>query len=303
MQKISTEMRDKIKRKTAYSLPDRPTEAGIPPERIKRAAYQGLTDEQSSIVSEINRIVDEANGEITEIVEGEGVSLATLDTALYEHTTGETSHTKSQVGLSNVDNVKQLPHSYLDNDTTLGGEDASDEKVPTQKAVYERTKDILSNVQADWNENNSLEPDYIKNKPQYDAIPTADSGKLVKSGGIKVGTLADIAAHNTNETAHEGIQSELGTVRAIAEGSQVAISFDNEAQLTAWLEGNYTRADEMLPAALIFGQNIYLKDMTEPDYWVSELPVTEISDLTILPTEKIDLSDYDEAIKVIWGLA
>lgn len=211
--------------------------------------------------------------------------------------------TKGQVGLNNVDNEKQIPMSYLDDDEYLGGENASDKKVPTQKAVYLRTKDFVSNVQSDWNENNSLEPAYIKNKPQYDAIPTADSGNLVKSGGIKAGTLADIASHNVNEDAHEAIRDTVAEVRKIAEGSHVAIAFDDEAQLTAWINGEFTREDGKVVGDLIFGQNIYLRALNEPDYWVSELPVSSISDLTKLPTEKIDLSDYDEAIKVIWGLA
>jgi len=299
IQQINNETKEKIKRKTAYGFPNKPSASGIPPEVIKKTSYAPLVDDENSIVAEINRLVDEANAEISDV----GVSLTTLDEKFSEHTTGENSHTKSQVGLGNVDNEKQIPMSYLDDDEYLGGENASDKKVPTQKAVFLRTKDFVSNVQSDWNENNSLEPAYIKNKPQYDAIPTADSGNLVKSGGIKAGTLEDIASHNVNEDAHEAIRDTVAEVRKIAEGSHVAIAFDDEAQLTAWINGEFTREDGKVVGDLIFGQNIYLRALNEPDYWVSELPVSSISDLTKLPTEKIDLSDYDEAIKVIWGLA
>ena len=211
--------------------------------------------------------------------------------------------TKGQVGLNNVDNVRQIPLSYIDHDPFLGGENPSPDKIPSQLAIATRVNSIVSNVQADWNENNSLEPAYIKNKPQYDAIPTADSGNLVKSGGIKAGTLADIASHNVNEDAHEAIRDTVAMVKKIAEGSHVAIAFDDEAQLTAWINGEFTREDGKVVGDLIFGQNIYLRALNEPDYWVSKLPVFSISDLTKLPTEKIDLSDYNEAIKVIWGLA
>ena len=211
--------------------------------------------------------------------------------------------TKDQVDLNNVDNVKQIPFSYIDHDPLLGGENPSPDKIPSQQAVAARVNSIVSNVQSDWNENNSLEPAYIKNKPQYDAIPTADSGNLVKSGGIKAGTLEDIASHNVNEDAHEAIRDTVAEVKKIAEGSHVAIAFDDEAQLTAWINGEFTREDGKVVGDLIFGQNIYLRALNEPDYWVSELPVSSISDLTKLPTEKIDLSDYNEAIKVIWGLA
>lgn len=43
------------------------------------------------------------------------------------------SVTKTQVGLSNVDNVQQLPMSYLDTDVALAAN--SDAKVPSQKAI------------------------------------------------------------------------------------------------------------------------------------------------------------------------
>lgn len=299
IQQINNETKEKIKRKTAYGFPNKPSASGIPPEVIKRTSYAPLVDDENSIVAEINRLVDEANAEISDV----GVLLTTLDEKFSEHTTGENSHTKSQVGLGNVDNVRQIPFSYIDHDPLLGGENPSPDKIPSQLAIATRVNSIVSNVQADWNENNSLEPAYIKNKPQYDAIPTADSENLVKSGGIKAGTLADIASHNVNEDAHETIRDTIAEVKKIAEGSHVAIAFDDEAQLTAWINGEFIREDGKVVGDLIFGQNIYLRALNEPDYWVSKLPVSSISDLTKLPTEKIDLSDYDEAIKVIWGLA
>lgn len=65
----------------------------------------------------------------------DGVASA-ASSALSAHT-GNTSNphsvTKAQVGLGNVDNVQQLPMSYLDIDGTLAAN--SDVKVPSQKAV------------------------------------------------------------------------------------------------------------------------------------------------------------------------
>ncbi|MDY0316003.1 MAG: hypothetical protein RBR32_13095, partial [Bacteroidales bacterium] len=55
----------------------------------------------------------------------EDVPIATLKTDL--------GLVKSDVGLSNVDDLQQMPKSYLDTDATLIGN--SDEKVPSQKAV------------------------------------------------------------------------------------------------------------------------------------------------------------------------
>src|SRR5690554_1681192 len=109
IQQINNETKEKIKRKTAYGFPNKPSASGIPPEIIKRTSYAPLVDDEISIVAEINRIVDEANAEMSDV----GVSLTTLDEKFSEHTTGENSHTKSQVGLGNVDNEKQIPMSYL----------------------------------------------------------------------------------------------------------------------------------------------------------------------------------------------
>jgi hypothetical protein len=44
---------------------------------------------------------------------------------------------KTDVGLDNVDDIQQLPMSYLDTDNTLGGASPSDSKTPSQKAVKE----------------------------------------------------------------------------------------------------------------------------------------------------------------------
>src|SRR5690554_2476590 len=96
--KISNEMVENIKRKTACALPNEPSKAGVPPERIKSSSYRPLTDTDNSIISEINRIVEEANEKIARIVSGEDLT-------------------------------------FLSNDTTLGGATPSQEKVPTEYAV------------------------------------------------------------------------------------------------------------------------------------------------------------------------
>ncbi|GHV84013.1 hypothetical protein AGMMS50212_13530 [Spirochaetia bacterium] len=49
-------------------------------------------------------------------------------------------------------------------------------------------------------------------------------------------------------------------------GAQYAITFDNKAQLDAWLAGNYAREDGKIPADTNNGLNIYLRDGSA-DYW------------------------------------
>ena len=61
VKKISEDTKRKILEKSAYALPDRPSERGLPVSTIKNAFYKPILDEEASIVSEVNRIVDEIN--------------------------------------------------------------------------------------------------------------------------------------------------------------------------------------------------------------------------------------------------
>ena len=99
-----------------------------------------------------------------------------------------------------------------------------------------------------------------------------------------------LSEHNTSATAHEDL-------RELVEGRYNALTFLDEAQLVSWINGTYTRDDEVLVGDLVKGQNIYLMSKDEPDYWVSSLPVVgstmeTMSGLNELPTDKIDLSEY-----------
>lgn len=59
--KINEETIEKIKMKTPYSHTARPYEEGMNEEQIKGLFYKALTDESTSVIAEINRIVQEIN--------------------------------------------------------------------------------------------------------------------------------------------------------------------------------------------------------------------------------------------------
>ena len=71
-------------------------------------------------------------------------SHAAIDTHLAS-TANPHATTKSQVGLGNVDNVQQLPLTYLDTDGTLSAN--SDVKVASQKATKTYVDGQIANVQ------------------------------------------------------------------------------------------------------------------------------------------------------------
>lgn len=103
-----------------------------------------------------------------------------------------------------------------------------------------------------------------------------------------------LSEHNTSATAHEDL-------RELVEGRYNALTFLDEAQLVSWINGTYTRDDEVLVGDLVKGQNIYLMSKDEPDYWVSSLPVVgstieTMSGLTELQTDKVDLEGYQKLL-------
>ena len=59
--KISDETKRFIKKKTASALPDRPGDFNIKASEIKSFLHKFVTDDDNSIFSEIDRIVDEVN--------------------------------------------------------------------------------------------------------------------------------------------------------------------------------------------------------------------------------------------------
>jgi hypothetical protein len=61
--KISQTTKNAIIRKSVSSLPDRPTESGVKAQTLKGAFYKFVTDDNQSVMAEIDRIVDELNNE------------------------------------------------------------------------------------------------------------------------------------------------------------------------------------------------------------------------------------------------
>ncbi len=98
--KVSNITKDAIKRKSAYSLPDRPSDMGMKPEDIKRAFWQPVVDVTSSAISEIDRVVDEANQINQDINESIDSHFADI----------ENPHnvTKEQIGLGKCNNTSDM---------------------------------------------------------------------------------------------------------------------------------------------------------------------------------------------------
>ena len=63
--KTTEEMRNKIRRNTVIVMPDRPSERGIRASDIKDALSKPICGDENSVLAELDRVVDEANGILT----------------------------------------------------------------------------------------------------------------------------------------------------------------------------------------------------------------------------------------------
>ena len=64
---VSPTTEQAIKRKSAYGLPDRPSESGMRSGEIKKAFYASITDKGDSVLSELKRVVGEVNNVLDKI--------------------------------------------------------------------------------------------------------------------------------------------------------------------------------------------------------------------------------------------
>lgn len=94
IEKTSREVRDAMKKKSALMLPNNPSAAGMKPDAIRKTLVAPVLDSDDSILSELDRIVDEANEHIEK-------------TAALHEERADNPHgvTADQVGLGNVDNT------------------------------------------------------------------------------------------------------------------------------------------------------------------------------------------------------
>lgn len=102
-----------------------------------------------------------------------------------------------------------------------------------------------------------------------------------------------VSEHNQSSESHKDIREAIQDVSKKVDGINNALTFYNTQELQNWFNGTYSRPDGIKPSDLYVGQYLYVKDQDEDDYWVSETPAT-FNNLTVLQTDKIDLSGYAE---------
>ena len=130
----------------------------------------------------------------------------------YNSTTGaftKTALTKNDVGLGNVDNIQQIPMSYLDTDGALTAN--SDTKVASQKAVKTYADQLIASANA-LVYKGTIDCSTNPNYPSADAgflYIVSVAGKIGGASGINV-EVGDMCICNTDGTA-SGNQATVGT--------------------------------------------------------------------------------------------
>lgn len=123
-------------------------------------------------------------------------------------------------------------------------------------------------------------PDGWKNLPEETTPITAEVLDAIDSAIAAIEAQLKTTTGLYSESFYNNLNSELSTIRAIAEGASNAKIFDTKAALDEWLaaEGNQD--------TLKTGQNIYIRAADTPDYW------WDGTALQILETQKVNLEGY-----------
>lgn len=215
----------------------------------------------------------------------------------------------SNLSTNKVDKISGKGLSTNDYDNTTKA--FVDELKSKDVALKTDIKTKLSEMQYDYHHrtvgtedinfwNSKADGNHTQNISTINGLPEALENKsdvghthTVESLGIDFAGISEqiIAEHNKSSVSHQDIRDEIKEVKNKVDGINNALSFENVSQLTAWFGGTYNRADGKKPSDLYVGQHIYLKDQDEDDYWVSVVPAN-MSNLSVLKTDKIDLSEY-----------
>lgn len=97
---------------------------------------------------------------------------------------------------------------------------------------------------------------------------------------LTTAVLGQISVHNSSPYNHADIREDIRTVEAIARGRATAHVFDTYTDMVAWLD------DPDNVAALVVGDNLYIRDTGVKDYWWDGDAPQE------LEAEAPDLTDY-----------
>lgn len=241
IQKVSTEVRDAIKRKSAHALPNRPSEAGMKPDEIKRAFYGPITDAAMSALGEVDRVVKEANEEFDKIYDNERAHEANVD--------NPHGVTAEQVGLGNVDNTSDADkpvsaagqmaldalETSIENAVAAGNAALQKETEARETAVLARVPRQSTDGEAvyltDSGDGTSRGAVALREDAVGGTVPKRDG-----AGNLSVGT-ATASLHAVNKAVLDAVVAHLRELLVAKSGNQ-AIDGDLSISGDFYVAGN-----------------------------------------------------------------
>lgn len=120
-----------------------------------------------------------------------------------------------------------------------------------------------------------------------DNLETKNKGSLVGAVNEVCGELADKA----DRAELQEVNAAAMEAQAIAKGRATGYVFDTEEDLALWL------AEDSHVAALVVGDNLYIRDLGVPDYWWDGAQKQPLETQKVELTEYVKDTDYTEEFK------
>lgn len=154
IQKISESTKNSIRQKSVYNLPDRPSDYGMTTTDIKKAFYQPIIDMNNSALSEIDRVVEEVNSDLSTVSQTLTTNVEKIENTINAN---ETFKSKVRSDLSNFSNKIDINTAQINNVYSIVKNlDTSAKQIIDE---YSKTEEVEINLLLSrWIDDSSLAP-------------------------------------------------------------------------------------------------------------------------------------------------
>ena len=254
IEKTNEAVRYAIRRASAQHLPDNPSARGMKAEEIKRAFYAPITNASNSLLSELDRVVDEVNASFAAC--DERIGGLEEETKTLEEKASALERTADTL----ADGVDALHDGKLDRISRGAGEGiaAYVENNQGQTELYKVTYLPSPNSIAG------------RNSQGYMACVTPSAGDQYAANiGFVRGQLVPII--EKADTQNERIDEQSTRIESLAtqvSGNARSYVIEGLEALSSLLAGRWTVGETSYSAdALVTGDNILLLQKNVPDFW------------------------------------
>ena len=251
VKKTTEETRNALKRASASHLPNRPSDCGMKPDEIKRAFWKPFLDAGGSILTELDRVAEEADGAFQKVDAAVAVLIGVLDghdTVLAAHTERLDAHTA--VLAAHTERLDAHTAALEAHEERLDGHDTKleehEERLDGHDTKLEEHEERLVGHES------TLESQKQQLAAQGRSLATYASTLATHSGSL-----------NEHQTELIGLRAQVdGLARSIVLGS-----FDLFLRFMRSKWGFTVNGESGYVGDLKTGDNILLVEHGVPDFW------------------------------------